>query len=326
MDQPWIVACVLMLIGYAAALAGWPLLSARARVRAAIYSLLAIVILATPILLVAIVGRGHEGLPFRIGVTLFCPVFAVSLLDLHVGSADWKRRSLGAYALFLINPYVLVYRSHVREPARPRSECMRLIARGAVEMTIGIALLVWALTTGALGGSFWLNHAVILIASYLAAFDGLFVFITGMLRLIGCNVLDYSREPVLAATPADFWRRYNRGAGLLFHEDVFKPANGRRRPRRAIMLSFLLNGAYHEYLATVLIGRVMGYQLAFFTIHGLAVALTYRSRPMRWSPAVTVLSRAGTIGLLYVSTILFFTSVDQIQPGWLYAAPSPLRQ
>ena len=62
--------------------------------------------------------------------------------------------------------------------------------------------------------------------------------------------------PLAARTPADFRRRYNRDAGQFFYENVFKPIGGLHAPAREIILSFLLNGLYHEYLFRVVIGRV----------------------------------------------------------------------
>lgn len=78
---------------------------------------------------------------------------------------------------------------------------------------------------------------------------------------------------------------------------------------RGILVVFLVNGLLHEYLATVILGRVQGYQLAFFSIQGIAVALTFRSRPRG---LVRVGTCFATLLLDVVTTTLFFASVDAI--------------
>ncbi len=70
-------------------------------------------------------------------------------------------------------------------------------------------------------------------------------------------------------------------------------------------------GLLHEYLATVVIGRVTGYMLAFFGLHALAVAVTFRWRPRG---AAAILGWATTLAFIVTTSILFFAVIDMIVP------------
>ncbi len=130
---------------------------------------------------------------------------------------------------------------------------------------------------------------------------------------------DFSDAPLLARTPADFWRRYNRVFQQYFHENVFKRAGGRRSPVAVTILIFLLSGLMHEYVFGIAIGRVQGFQTAFFLTQGIAVAATLRVKP-RGRPAVLAWTGA-TLAFNLVTSLLFFLSFHAIVR--LYANPLP---
>ena len=175
-------------------------------------------------------------------------------------------------------------------------------------MPAGALLLVWSLHADLQTVSFWLDHAVKAAAIYLLVLDGGFVLLTGLCRLMGSNVIDFARHPVLARTPADFWRRYNREAGQFLYADVYHPLGGVHRPIAGILAVFAVNGALHEYLAVVMTGAVAGYQTAFFLLQGAAVALTWRWRPRG---VLALCSWACTLAFMLVTSVLFFESADQ---------------
>jgi hypothetical protein len=283
----------------------WPTLRLAPRARAAILIVLGSAIFALPVLV-----RLPELVPRAIA-TLVTPLFAAALLDLHVGAASWRRQGFGTWLRFLLVAVILVHRRYAAEPPRPARESARWLLRGLVQIAMGLALLVWAHRTQLGTLSVWLDHLVVAVAAYLVAFDGLFVFMTGALRLLGLHVIDQSRHPILARTPADFWRRYNREAGMYLYENVFKPVGGLRSPVRGIAVVFLINGLYHEYLFTAMTGAWCGYLLLFFAVHAVAVAATSRWRPRG---AVAVLSAIGTQLFLLVTSALFFAAADRIFP------------
>src|SRR5262249_4476350 len=140
-----------------------------------------------------------------------------------------------------------------------------------------------------------------------------FVLMTGLLRLAGLPVLDLSRQPIAAVSPADFWRRYNCEAGRFFREIVFVPLGGPSNPVIMIIVTFLVSGVLHEYLATVLIGRLLGLQIAYFLVNGLAAAATFRWRPRG---AARFFGLAATLLFNVATTPLFFLTANQFLPWY----------
>lgn len=230
------------------------------------------------------------------------------LIDACLVADQWRSSPLWQWLIFLPHSFRLIHRPDWRFPDPGIRHGAWLLLRGSIEILAGALLLRWALERDLGATSFWLDHAIKLSAAYLLGFDGGFVFLCGLARVLGIKVIDFSRHPILATTPADFWRRYNREAGRLLYEDLFKPLGGLRRPRRTIMLTFLMNGLFHEYLAWVVVGAAMGYQIAFFALHGLATAATFHLRPRG---AAAVVGTLLTILFLFTTSILFFASI-----GW----------
>jgi D-alanyl-lipoteichoic acid acyltransferase DltB (MBOAT superfamily) len=118
-------------------------------------------------------------------------------------------------------------------------------------------------------------------------------------------------NPFAARTPADFWKRYNRPAQQFLYEDVFKPLGGRRSPVRATLATFLVSAIIHEYVFDIAVGRVQGYQAAFFLIQGLAVAATLRVRPAGRAAVPWVV---GTFAFNLATSVLFFASIGEVLP------------
>ena len=67
----------------------------------------------------------------------------------------------------------------------------------------------------------------------------------------------------------------------------------------------------HEYAFDMGVGRVQGYQLAFFMLQGLAVAAT-----LRWKPRgpVRTLAIIATLAFNLATSMLFFASIDSMVP------------
>lgn len=246
-------------------------------------------------------------------VTLFCcGAFPPKLVDIHLHPEHWLGRSFLEWIAYLLNPFIIVHRLHTDAPI-DRAAARRWAMRGVLEMALGGVILWLAFRVIDFRGprTFWLEHAIKLLGAYLLVFDGGFVLATGLIRMTGGRVLDLSRNPVAAATPADFWRRYNCEAGRFLRADVFFPLGGRRRPVVMTAITFLINGLLHEYLALILVGRITGYQILFFTLHGAAAAATLRLRPR--GPA-RLIGIAATVLFLYFTSILFFATVDLFLP------------
>ena len=264
----------------------------------------------------------HDAIGPRVFVAMTCVgLLTPKLLDAAAAPAHWHARPWREWLAFLPTPCVLVH----RRPGAADSPIMRrrgrrTLARALLQMSLGAALLAWAIRADLGRVSFWLDHGVKLLAIYLLAFDGMFLLLGGATRACGLAVIDQTRDPILATTPADFWRRYNREAGHWLYEDVFKPLGGLRHPRRAIVVTFLLNGVLHEYLAWILVGSIQGYQMTYFALHGLATALTFRVRPR--TRAQKLAGASLTLAFTGLTAVLFFASVDQFFP-WYSRAAAP---
>lgn len=307
---PFLHALVLVLTGSLLAAAAWPTCTWSPAAR------LTALIAAAAALFVAPGMQPMNPVGLRIAVVVALPILALKLLDLHVASAWWRKRSLRSWLWYVAVPFVLVLRRHLREPPRPRSAALVLLARGGLEVAAGVLLLRWAFRADLAAHSFWLDHTVKVLGAYLCAFDGGMVCLCAILRLLGLNVLAFSIHPIIARTPADFWRRYNRPTSQYLHENVFLPVGGLRRPLLGVAAVFLFSGLLHEYVAYMLIGRMTGYQTAFFVLHGLGVAATLRVRPRG---AGAVVGGLLTFLFLVATTVFFFASVDAIgTPGWFY--------
>lgn len=249
-----------------------------------------------------------------------CPVLGVKVYHLAVESAWWRERRWRAWAAYLAHPFQLVPRLHAGLPAPDRAAGRRLLARGAAEVLLGAGLLWWAFGVEWGPGTFWMEHAVKALGVYLAVIDGLFVLAAGVLRSAGMRTLDLSRHPIAAVTPADYWRRHNCEAGRFFREDVYRVLGGARRPVLGAAGAFLVSGLLHEYMASVMVGRVQGYQSAFFVVQGAAAIATWRVRPRgvaRWG------WRAGTILFMLVTGVLFFESADGFMRWYAHGGLRP---
>jgi D-alanyl-lipoteichoic acid acyltransferase DltB (MBOAT superfamily) len=136
--------------------------------------------------------------------------------------------------------------------------------------------------------------------------------------LLGGRGRDFMDNPFAARTPADFWRRYNRPVHQFLAEDVFVPAGGRRFPFRGALLAFVLSALIHEYVFSIPIGRIQGFQTTFFLLQGLAVAATMRLRPRGLAAAACVVA---TFAFNMATGVLFFASVNELLPFYRNSVP-----
>lgn len=302
------IAAVLLVIAFALTVSAWPLRKAARGSRLRALLAFALVLCGLPWL------APDEPIVTKAVLALGCVGLCLpKLYDFVLHARHWRQRTFLDWLAYLPNIFVLVDRLRRLEPQRSRADAIAWTSRGLVEVAAGAALMYWAFTRDFGRDDFWLEHGVKLLASYLLVFDGGFVLATGLCRLVGFRVMDLSRHPALAPTPAAFWRRYNREAGRFLHEHVFVPCGGRRRPVRGVLLVFIVNGLLHEYLALVLTGHVRGYQTTFFLLHGITVAATFR---WKLHGPIAVVGRIATVVFLYFTTILFFMTVDELVPWY----------
>jgi hypothetical protein len=119
-------------------------------------------------------------------------------------------------------------------------------------------------------------------------------------------------------------RTGHRPVHEFFDEDLLKRARGSRRRGsgapvvRASILAFIVSAAVHEYVIAVPLGRVQGYQTAFFLVQGAAVAATLRVKPRGRHAAPWI---AATFAFNVVTSVLFFASLDGVVPFYQHRPP-----
>ena len=165
------------------------------------------------------------------------------------------------------------------------------------------------------------EHVSKVIVFMLTIFAGLSAS-ASLWRLLGGSARDYMDNPIAARTPADFWRRYNRNMQQFFWQDIFRPSGGLRAPVRTTLLVFATSAVMHEFIFSVAIGRVQGYQTAFFLLQGLAVASTARVKVHGYA---SVAWRLGTLSFMLVSSMLFFASIHEVVPFYARKLPTWLQ-
>ena len=252
--------------------------------------------------------------------TLACfAVLTPKLLDACLSPSTWRGHRFRDWLAYLLNPFVLVYRAHLDDPGAPVGDSIRRVAGGLLRMSAGAAILFLAFRHDFTGGSFWVEHAVKTLAVYLLFFDGQFVTATGLMRIITGRSMQFSRSPIVAHSPANFWRRYNRDAGRFLFMDLLVPLVGKRALLKGTAIVFIASGVLHEYLSLVMSGRLLGYQMAFFGIQGAATMLTLAWRPRG---VLRLLGVICTLTFNLITSALFFASVD-LFVNW-YDADNPL--
>jgi hypothetical protein len=136
-----------------------------------------------------------------------------------------------------------------------------------------------------------------LIAGY-AGHSGRASLQLAWMRLLGHEIPERYRYPLLARGPADFWRRWNNYTGAWARRYVFTPLSlvlRRRHPRSsralltsiAVLATFVVIGLAHDFVA-VATRSVLGFAgTLLFALHAVALLL--------WSGVGHYLSQAPTV-------------------------------
>jgi D-alanyl-lipoteichoic acid acyltransferase DltB (MBOAT superfamily) len=183
-------------------------------------------------------------------------------------------------------------------------------------MSVGSAVLIGLFRLNWSEQPFFLEHCAKVLALY-ATLIPVTAAAAAVWRLFAGKGRDFMDRPYLARTPADFWRRYNRPVQQFFYEDIFKPIGGRRFPLVATLLTFAVSAIIHEYVFGIALGRVQGYQTAFFMIQGCATAATLHIRPK--SKSISWI--AGTLLFNLATSVLFFASINGVVPFYSRGLP-----
>ncbi len=257
----------------------------------------------------------------RFLASMSAAIAAVKVIDVWLDARSRTAPTRCEYLAFLANPFVHVRRCLPQERRPSRRQNLSNLALGSLGSAIGIALLHKLLALDWHGWPFLLEHCSKVLALMLAITCGLEAA-AALWRLGGGTARDYMAKPFTARTPAEFWRRYNRNMHQFFLHDVFKVSGGRRAPLRTTLLVFALSAAMHELVFLAAVGRVQGYQTAFFALQGLAAVATARVRVKGW---VTLPWVAATLAFNLLSAVFFFASIHAIVPFYSRGLPQWLQ-
>jgi hypothetical protein len=220
----------------------------------------------------------------------------------------------------------------IRLPAlgeRIRAVSLRLAA-GVASLTCGLALatLGYRLDVrerGLLWDTSFKTAEICLLAG------GLNHLLVGSMGLAGYRVRDGFRYPVLARSILDFWSRYDVWIQRWLKRYIFKPIVKRfRSPVTGILAVFAFSGIWHEYLFISAAPYLLGWQLAFFMLHGVGasaaarVGRSYQGVTGRRFPRA--LAVAATLVFVLASMPIFIHCLDplfdlhQDLGGWVLGA------
>jgi hypothetical protein len=303
-------------VAFCAALAFYPALWLPERRRFAVMLVLQLLILLSPLLVPA------SARFLRLLGSILAITFTLKLYDLHVGAAFGARPSLMRFVSFLGNVFSLVDRRIDTHPDRRSAAQRRSVAWSTAATVAALFLANSVFRFDWTRHSFALEHAAKVVSFFLVLVP--FTAIAAELwRMFIGPARDHMRNPFAARTPADFWRRYNRPVHEFMEQDVIKPAAAGRRAGAwagagGILLVFLVSAVAHEYVFAVPIGRVQGYQAAFFLVQGLAVAATARVKPRGRAVYPWV---AATFLFNLATGVLFFASMNHVVRLYLHTPP-----
>jgi alginate O-acetyltransferase complex protein AlgI len=153
----------------------------------------------------------------------------------------------------------------------------RLVARGALWLLAGLALVGLARAVWAGSRSLLLATLPLLTGLSLILHFGLFSIAAGLWRLAGVPCEPLFRAPLRSKSLREFWsRRWNRAFSEMTALAVFRPlAKALGRPA-GTMAAFLFSGLLHELAISLPVRAGFGGPLLYFAFHGAAVLLEGR--------------------------------------------------
>lgn len=244
----------------------------------------------------------------RFIAALFSTANIAKLYDLLHQPTLARQLSPASYALYLLNWFWTVLPERPRTVERSRDLVQLAIAAPTAFLLIAITRYIFNQDFAQV--PFLVEHALKVAAPALTLIP-LTNGLASLWRLAGGRALNPMGNLATARTPAEFWRRWNRPAQRFFEYYTFRRMVGLRHPTLGILTAFTISGLGHEYLFSITIGKVQGWQTLYFILNGLAVAATYRLRPRG---LLAILCIAATIAFNLLTSVIFCQSLNEIVP------------
>ncbi|MFY8003618.1 MAG: hypothetical protein ACOVNR_02200 [Chitinophagaceae bacterium] len=209
-------------------------------------------------------------------IVSFFTVAFVKLLDLLLSFSIWQQSTWKHWLTFLNQPFLLGIQSATNAVYSTKAASLKLLIRGLSTMVSGGFIFMLSLQWHVASISVWLQHSFNFIAFMLFCYDGLWVFFMGFYRFCGGKTILLSNNPLLSATPAEFWRNYNRMASDYFNNYFYKSFKRNKRIEWAVFVPFIISALVHEYMLFASSLHLTGLSTLYLLISGIATLVTLR--------------------------------------------------
>jgi hypothetical protein len=206
----------------------------------------------------------------------------------------------------------------VRAPHSPERDRLvaRRISEGSAGVLVGLSLTAIGRYLGMPERSITIDMILKTFEIYLLAGGVNHLLVAGF-ALAGFQMPDGFRYPILANSILDFWARFRVMIHRWLKQNIFGPVGRRRRrPVLGVLAVFGFSGVAHEYLFVPVTYDLLGWQLAFFGLHGLgAITGTGLGRAFRVAlhrRVPRMLAIVATVAFMLTTAPIFIHCVDFI--------------
>lgn len=153
--------------------------------------------------------------------------------------------------------------------APPLSGAPVLLRRGALNVAVGVVLLLLARAVWSSTQSRFAATVPALVGASLLLHFGLGTFLAGMWRLRGVAAEPVFREPLRSENLTEFWsRRWNLGFSEMTATLIYRPLSARFGRNAALLAGFIWSGVLHEMALSMPVSAGFGGPMLYFLLHG----------------------------------------------------------
>ncbi len=300
------------------------------RVRVGLGALLVLPLLVPPVLLGGILSErlplGRNALIGTWFIGVVCITCALRLID-YLGAPPAPSSAKGSFVACL--EYIVGwpdasidgFRAPLLGPRLPIA--VRSLSTCAAKLVGGLALTVVGASLGLPLRSLALDRVLMMLEIW-ALGSGFSDLVVGASALRGYHVTHAFDWPVRARSVLDFWARYDRWVGRGLKRNVYDRLAPRGRVL-GVLATFGASGVAHEYLFDVVVPQMIGRQMLFFSLHGVAAVggawlerkLRPRSRPARALAVLVTLSFVYATAGIFLGCLAPFGSLNGDLGGFL---------
>ncbi len=300
---------------YVGALAGIWLLRSPGRVAGAAAACVTSLLPASPLLIPS------EMVIARAFASIFALDAVFRLIDLfrqrrRVGPEIIRRRDVLTFLIpFPVFLAVFLRYQRARRQGNVGSLELHRIVGGAAGLALALLLLFLAAKSETLRNSFFLDHIAKLVL-FVLAIESIAQLLCGLERLAGFATEPIVKLAFLSRSPGEFWRRYNNRVHAWLHDNVFLPSGGQRAPLRALCLTLLVSGLFHELMFDIATSHWDGYQLTFFLLQIPGILASGKLEQLAARPGWAGKAVAHGLSALWMgwTSIFFFHGMNRVFP------------